>query len=73
MKIMMTPLLTFDGKVDLFSFSGGVAEYIYGKTKEYYDDIGKEVAKEIKKQSQKSKLKLHEPLDLIRATFIGGG
>ncbi|MCE7743797.1 MAG: ethanolamine ammonia lyase-activating protein, partial [Candidatus Heimdallarchaeota archaeon] len=32
MKIMMTPLLTFDGKVDLFSFSGGVAEYIYGKT-----------------------------------------
>ncbi|MBK5112628.1 MAG: ethanolamine ammonia-lyase reactivating factor EutA [Candidatus Heimdallarchaeota archaeon] len=73
MKIMMTPLLTFDGKVDLFSFSGGVAEYLYGKTNDYYHDIGKEVAKEIKKQSQKAKIKLHEPLELIRATVIGAG
>ena len=73
MKIMMTPLLTFDGKVDLYSFSGGVAEYLYGKTNDFYDDIGKEVAREIKKQSQKAKIKLHEPLELIRATVIGAG
>jgi len=73
MKLMMTPLLTFDGKVDYFTFSGGVAEYIYGKTKEYFDDIGREVAFEIKKQCQKAKLKLLEPPELIRATVIGAG
>ena len=73
MKLMMTPLLTFDGKVDLYSFSGGVAEYIYGKTKEYFGDIGLNVAKEIKKQCSKEKLKLVEPPELIRATVIGAG
>ncbi|MGC9778947.1 MAG: ethanolamine ammonia-lyase reactivating factor EutA [Candidatus Heimdallarchaeota archaeon] len=72
-KLMMTPLLTFDGKVNYYSFSGGVAEYIYGKTNEYFGDIGREVAKEIKKQSQKAKIKLLEPLELIRATVIGAG
>ncbi|HUT81306.1 MAG TPA: ethanolamine ammonia-lyase reactivating factor EutA [Candidatus Bathyarchaeia archaeon] len=73
MKLMLTPLLTFDGKIDYYSFSGGVAEYIYGKTKEYYNDIGIQVANEIKKQCQKAKLKLIEPPELIRATVIGAG
>ena len=73
MKLMMTPLLTFDGKVDYYSFSGGVAEYIYGKTDEYFGDIGRYVAKEIIKQSQKAKIKLIEPTELIRATVIGAG
>ncbi|NHJ05188.1 MAG: ethanolamine ammonia lyase-activating protein [Candidatus Heimdallarchaeota archaeon] len=73
MKLMMTPLLTFDGKVDFYSFSGGVAEYIYGKTDDYFGDIGREVAKEILKQSQKAKIKLLEPIELIRATVIGAG
>ena len=72
-KLMMTPLLTFDGKVDYYTYSGGVAEYIFGKTDVYYNDIGKHVAKEIKKQHQKAKLKLLEPLELIRATVIGAG
>jgi len=72
-KLMMTPLLTFDGKVDYYTYSGGVAEYIFGKTDEYYNDIGKEVANEIKKQHKKAKLKLLEPLELIRATVIGAG
>ncbi|MHA1220251.1 MAG: ethanolamine ammonia-lyase reactivating factor EutA [Candidatus Heimdallarchaeota archaeon] len=73
MKLMMTPLLTFDGKVDYFSFSGGVGEYVYGKTKEFFGDIGIPVAKEIKKQCSKAKLKLLEPPELIRATVIGAG
>ncbi len=73
MKLMMTPLLTFDGKVDYYSYSGGVAEYVFGKTDEYFDDIGQEVAREIKKQHKKAKLKLLEPLELIRATVIGAG
>jgi ethanolamine utilization protein EutA len=73
MKLMMTPLLTFDGKVDLYTFSGGVAEYVYKKTDDYFGDIGREVAKEIKKQCHKAKLKLLEPPELIRATVIGAG
>ncbi|MFW9922844.1 MAG: ethanolamine ammonia-lyase reactivating factor EutA [Candidatus Thorarchaeota archaeon] len=73
MKLMMTPLLTFDGKVDYYSYSGGVAEYIFGKTNELYNDIGLEVANEIKKQHEKAKLKLLEPIELIRATVIGAG
>ena len=73
MKLMMTPFLTFDGKVDYYTYSGGVAEYIFGKTDEYYNDIGKHVASEIKKQHKKAKLKLLEPLELIRATVIGAG
>ena len=72
-KLMMTPLLTFDGKVDYYTYSGGVAEYIFGKTDEYCNDIGKHVASEIKKQHKKAKLKILEPLELIRATVIGAG
>lgn len=72
-KLMMTPFLTFDRKVDYYTYSGGVAEYIFGKTDVYYDDIGKHVANEIKKQHKKAKLKLLEPLELIRATVIGAG
>ena len=70
---MMTPLLTFDGKVDFYSISGGVAEYVYGKTDDYYNDIGREVANGIVNECKKAKLKLLEPLELIRATVIGAG
>ena len=73
MKLLMTPLLTFDGKVDYVSFSGGVAEYVFDKTKEYYGDVGREIAEEIKKQAKKNKIKLLEPKELIRATVIGAG
>ncbi|MBD3191566.1 MAG: hypothetical protein GF308_13035 [Candidatus Heimdallarchaeota archaeon] len=73
MKLMMTPLLTFDREIDFVSFSGGVAEYIYDKTKEYFGDIGREVGREIKKQLKKTDLKLLEPTELIRATVIGAG
>jgi ethanolamine utilization protein EutA len=73
MQLMMTPLLTFDGKVDFISFSGGVAEYIYGKTDRYFGDIGQEVAKEIVALSKKSNIQLLEPEELIRATVIGAG
>ncbi|MHA1630097.1 MAG: ethanolamine ammonia-lyase reactivating factor EutA [Candidatus Heimdallarchaeota archaeon] len=71
--LMMTPLITFDGKVDYYSFSGGVAEYLYGKTTQTFNDIGLDVAKEIKKQIQNLKLALIEPSELIRATVIGAG
>lgn len=73
MKLMMTPLLTFDRKIDFVSFSGGVAEYIYDKTDKYFGDIGREVGREIKKQLKNAPLKLLEPRELIRATVIGAG
>jgi ethanolamine utilization protein EutA len=72
-QLMMTPFLTCDDGIDHITFSGGVAEYVYDKSKEKFQDIGFEVAKEIKKQIQKTGLDLLEPLELIRATVIGAG
>jgi len=72
-ELMMTPLITFDGTVDFYSFSGGVAEYLYGKTTESFNDIGLEVAMEIKRQVKQHNLALIEPSELIRATVIGAG
>ena len=38
-KLMITPPLSYQGKIDMITFSGGVAEYIYGHTNEIFGDI----------------------------------
>ena len=73
LKLMQTPLLTFDGKVDYYAFSGGVAEYVYNKTREYFGDIGLELADEINQFCKGANIKLIEPPELIRATVLGAG
>ncbi|MEA2070647.1 MAG: ethanolamine ammonia-lyase reactivating factor EutA [Asgard group archaeon] len=73
LQLMMTPLLTFDGEIENITFSGGVAEYIYGKTEEEFNDIGQAVAMEIQKKLANTSLRVLEPLELIRATVIGAG
>ncbi|MHA1116322.1 MAG: ethanolamine ammonia-lyase reactivating factor EutA [Candidatus Heimdallarchaeaceae archaeon] len=72
-KLMMTEDLDYSVKIDGFSFSGGVAEYIYGKETIEYDDIGKRLAKEIKKLIKEKDIPLIEPENTIRATVIGAG
>ena len=74
--LMMTPDLNFTEKIDAYSFSGGVAEFIY--TKEdiqpfKYRDIGELLAHEIQKHMYEKKLPLIEPENKIRATVIGAG
>ena len=56
-KLMQTPPLKFDGRVDVVFFSGGVSEYIYGYEKRSFGDIGLILGE--------------EPAERIRATVIG--
>ncbi|MHA1199306.1 MAG: ethanolamine ammonia-lyase reactivating factor EutA [Candidatus Heimdallarchaeaceae archaeon] len=70
--LMMTEDLDFSIPIDGYSFSGGVAEFIYG-TKNTYEDIGVYLAEEIQVLMKKHKLVILEPKNKIRATVIGAG
>jgi ethanolamine utilization protein EutA len=71
--LMMTDDLDFSTSINEYSFSGGVAEYIYNidDDSKSFQDIGKYLADEIKKQAHN--LPLIEPENKIRATVIGAG
>ncbi len=71
-KLMMTGNLDFSIPIDEYMFSGGVAEFIYGK-KGRYNDIGSILAKKIRSLIPKLKSPVVEPINKIRATVIGAG
>lgn len=71
-KLLVTNNLDFPPTIDEYSFSGGVAEMIYGGDTEY-DDIGKYLAEEIKTLMAELNLPIVEPENKIRATVIGAG
>ncbi|MHA1168624.1 MAG: ethanolamine ammonia-lyase reactivating factor EutA [Candidatus Hodarchaeales archaeon] len=54
-----------------YSFSGGVAEYIYGKTTSDYGDIGRLLGQKIKHDCNQAGMKVIELPEKIRATVIG--
>jgi ethanolamine utilization protein EutA len=70
--LMQTADLNFSGRIDEYSFSGGVAELIYGGLNNF-DDIGHILADKIKSLSQKLKAPVVELPNKIRATVIGAG
>ena len=70
--LMMTEDLDFSIPIDGYSFSGGVAEFIYG-TEDTYEDIGIYLAEEIQSLMKRHKLPTIEPKNKIRATVIGAG
>ena len=72
-ELMMADDLDFSIPIDEVSFSGGVAEMIYGGDDEGYDDIGKYLAEEILKQIKELGLIIAESASKIRATVIGAG
>ncbi|MCK4897014.1 MAG: ethanolamine ammonia-lyase reactivating factor EutA, partial [Candidatus Heimdallarchaeota archaeon] len=45
--LLMTNPLEYEGTIDELMFSGGVAEYIYKQTEEYFGDLGKFLGEEI--------------------------
>ncbi len=72
-KLMITaqlPLESFTGN-PLWSFSGGVAEFIYSKDDKNYNDLGEQVGFRIKSNFKESKRRLVEVPEKIRATVIG--
>ncbi len=71
--LMMTSPLDYTGDIDRITFSGGVAEYIYGKESAEYHDLGFSLAYEIKRIVEERNLPIHEPEQRIRATVIGAG
>ena len=71
-QLMVTNDLDFPDRIDEYSFSGGVAELIYGRNGNY-DDIGQILADKIKSLTFKLASPVLEPVNKIRATVIGAG
>jgi len=71
-QLMVTNDLDFPDRIDEYSFSGGVAELIYGRNGNY-DDIGQILADKIKSLTFKLASPVIEPVNKIRATVIGAG
>jgi ethanolamine utilization protein EutA len=59
------------GRVDALSFSGGVAEFIYGREAHSFGDLGPLLAGEIRRRAERWGPRLVEPAARIRATVIG--
>lgn len=64
--------------VDTIVLSGGIAECIYNHEIDIqsiarYDDIGQELAKELKKNESLQSFTWHEPVETVRATVLGAG
>ena len=71
-QLMVTENLNFPGTIDEYSFSGGVAEFIYGATGNY-GDIGEILSDKIIALIPELKAPVVEPVNKIRATVIGAG
>ena len=71
-QLMLTDNLHLPGRIDEYSFSGGVAELMYGGLN-HYDDIGKVLADHINTLTPKLSAAVVEPANKIRATVIGAG
>lgn len=71
-QLIQTDDLKFPGRIDEYSFSGGVAELMYGGLN-HYDDIGKILAEQINALTPGLTAAVVEPANKIRATVIGAG
>ena len=71
-QLMLTDDLIFPGKIDEYSFSGGVAELIYGGNGSY-NDLGPMLADKINSLTPGLTSPIIEPDNKIRATVIGAG
>jgi ethanolamine utilization protein EutA len=71
-QLMLTDDLHFPGRIDEYSFSGGVAELMYGGLN-HYEDIGRILADQINTMKPGLPAAVVEPANKIRATVIGAG
>jgi ethanolamine utilization protein EutA len=58
-------------KIDGILFSGGVSEYIYGRERASFGDLGPDLGREIKRQAEERGFAICEAGEGIRATVIG--
>jgi ethanolamine utilization protein EutA len=71
-QLMLTDDLQFPDRIDEYSFSGGIAELMYGGLN-HYDDIGQVLAGQINALTSGLSAAVVEPANKIRATVIGAG
>jgi ethanolamine utilization protein EutA len=71
-QLMLTDNLNFPNQIDEYSFSGGIAELMYGGVNNY-DDIGQILADKINSLIPRLSAAVIEPDNKIRATVIGAG
>src|SRR5262245_61141990 len=69
--LMRLDPLSWRGTIEQVSFSGGVAEYIYGGDTKSFGDLGLPLAAEIRTRAERRGLRLARPDARIRATVIG--
>ncbi|MBI4488076.1 MAG: ethanolamine ammonia-lyase reactivating factor EutA [Deltaproteobacteria bacterium] len=69
--LLRLPPLSYRGKIDAITFSGGVSEFIYGHDPGDFGDLGALLADEIKRRVERLGIPVMEPATRIRATVIG--
>src|SRR5262245_23143875 len=69
--LLRTPPLGYRGRLDGIAFSGGVAEFVYGRQPMGFGDLGDQLAAAIRERVGRSGIPLLEPAAGIRATVIG--
>ncbi len=70
-KLFRLPALSYRGKVDALTFSGGVSEFIYDGAPGEFGDMGALLAREVKERAARLGIPVREPAAKIRATVIG--
>ena len=63
--------LSYCGKIDAISFSGGISEFIYAHEKGGFGDLGAQLAAAVRQRIEKLGIPVIEPAAGIRATVIG--
>ena len=70
-ELMRTSHLALAGKADAFCFSGGVSEFIYGRERSSFGDLGPALGEAIRNKMKEAGATVLEPEAGIRATVIG--
>ena len=70
-KLLITGPLAFAEPIDEIVYSGGVGEYLYGRDRQDYGDLGPVFAEEVRQRIPVLKAVDADPGEAIRATVIG--
>src|SRR5437879_12173608 len=71
MGLWITPVLRSRGPFGRIVFSGGVAEYIYGREEREFGDLGPRLAAAVRRGAAGLGLQSPGPRDAIPATAVG--
>ena len=69
--LLRLPPISYRGKIDAITFSGGVSEFIYGHADNGFGDMGPLLGREIRRRVESLGIPILEPSARIRATVIG--